>query len=248
VFAFLFGPDKVDFVSLEDALITFRCRKLYQVGSTIRIKTEVPTGTTSHTLQIPVNVRSVRRLESTKEFIVCGDVPSRSNPLEAVRQFIHTIDPDEYKGARRRPRYKFSLRTLSKDFPGFRALSIDFNSLGLQVETEGPLPEGKLVSLDLEIGKADRPQLLCQAIVRWCRPIERKRFLVGLEFVGLAEELTAELASFEELLVARANDDIGRKSIGFGELGEFHLPSYELKTPTSEVTTSDTPPPPPVSM
>ena len=217
MFGFLFGPDVVEFVSLDDRVMTFRCRKLYQIGQTARIKTDVPTAQGIKTVQVPVQIRTVRRVEASKEFICCGDVPAGSNQLEAVRLLIESLGQDDYKGARRRPRLKFSLRTMSKDFPGFRALSIDFNSLGLQVETEGPLENGRTVKLDMELGKSDRPRMLCEAIVRWCRPVDRRRYLVGLEFVGLDPELSEELTRFENLIINRQGDDITRKSIGFGE-------------------------------
>ena len=244
---FLFAPEVVEFVGLEDRKLTFRCKKAYKVGQTARIKVGIPTENGKHPLQLPVVVKAVRRLEDgSKNFIVTSEVPSKSNPLESIRAMVDSVAAQGVKGARRRPRYKLSLRTLSKDFPGFKAVSVDFNALGIQVQTEGPLPEGKEVTLDMELEKADLPHVLCKAVVRWWTQVERKRYLIGLEFIGISEELSAELKEFEEFIVTRQQGAVFQRTLGLGQVGEFDLPSVAPPLEASRsITLGLNPPPPP---
>lgn len=242
---FLFAPEVVEFVGLEDRRLTFRCKKSYKVGQTARIKISIPIQDGSHTMQLPVVVRSVRKLEDgTKHFLVASEVPSKANPLESIRDMVDSMAAQSGKGARRRPRYKLSLRTLSKDFPGFKALSVDFNALGIQVQTEGPLEQGKEVSLDMELEKADLPHVICKAVVRWCTQVERKRYLIGLEFIGISEELSAELQEFEKFIVARSQGEVFHRTLGLGQHGEFDLPSSAPVNETRTVSLGLNPPPP----
>ena len=250
---FLFAPETVEFVALEDRKLTFRCKKVYKVGQTARIKVGIPTDEGSQILQLPVVIRSARKLEDgSKQYVVASEVPSKANPLEAIRIMVDSVAAHGGKGARRRPRYKLSLRTLSKDFPGFKALSVDFNALGIQVQTEGPLPEGKEVSLDMELEKADLPHVLCKAVVRWCQQVERKRYLIGLEFVGIPQELEGELVDFEKFIVSRQQGEVFQRTLGLGQVGEFELPQYagtpEVRTVSLGVDLPaplQPPPPPP---
>ena len=245
VLDFLFPPDQVEFISLEDRRLTFKSKKSYKLRATARVRLSVPTKDGSHTLQLPVVVVNIRPLVGEKKkFIVVSEVPGGTQQLERIRQSLDESKVAEQDGAtaRRRPRYKLSVRLLSKDFPGFKALSVDFNALGLQLQTEGPVDESKELTFQMELGTANVPRILCRGKVCWCRQLERKRYLIGMAFVNLPKDIEQELEEFEKFLVSRQAAEIAQRTVlgatyGMEDMMAFN-PSIELPPPpSSEVAT-----------
>lgn len=222
VLDFLFSPETVEFLDLEEERkLTFRCKRTYKVGQTVRIRTEVPIGPKPgdrQKLQVPVVVTLVRPVPGKKkEFICQAEVPAGPKELAQVKEFLDSAPPaakpDAGVGARRRPRHTHALRLLSKELPGFRALSVDFNPLGLQLQAEGEVEPGKVLTLDIELELSTIPRVLCQGVVRWCRQLDRKRYLIGLEFVEMPPEILKDLETFEQFLLAKKNASVMQKQI-----------------------------------
>lgn len=248
MFDFLFPPDVVEFVSLVDRRLTFKCKKAYKAGQTVRVKFEVPTETGPQKMQIPVVVTSLRNVEGEKLRIAVSEVPMGSHHLAQIRQVLDSAKMAENTGAggRRRPRIRLSLRLLSKDLPGFKAISVDYNALGLQIQTEGEMERGKIIALNLELEGGNIPRVLCQAKVCWCQQVERKRFLIGLEFVNLPREIEQELEEFEKFLMARERVDVQQKTVlGSATAGDFEVYHGDQESRTLAVNLPSTPPPPP---
>lgn len=246
MFDFLFPPEVVEFVSLVDRRLTFKSKKTYKSGQTVRIKVDIPTDSGNQTIQIPVVVTSQRPIPGEKLRIAVSDVPTGSAQLAQIRQVmdIAAMTQNTGAGARRRARHRLSLRLLSKDFPGFKALSVDYNALGLQVQTEGELPQGKVIALNIELEGGNLPRVLCQAKVCWCTQVERKRYLIGLEFVNLPPEIEDELQDFERLLVQREKSDVQQKTVmGTVGVGEFEV--YRGDDEARQLGHQGPPPPPP---
>ena len=241
---FLFGPETVEFVELEDRKMTFQSKKGYKKGQTIRIRTVIPTEEGPETVQVPVSIVSCRKPESGKMFIVVGEVPGGNSQLMKVRMtFDAQASAEKGAGQRRRPRHKLSLRLLSKDLPGFKAISVDFNALGLQIQTEGPVPEGKELVVQMELDSSNLPKILARAVVRWVQQLERKRFLIGLEFMDLPAEIEKELEEFEKFVVQRQTGEVFQRTI----MNPNRPSDFELtyaKPEMRSVTLGETPPPP----
>lgn len=216
MFDFLFPPELVEFVSLVDRRLTFKTKKPMKSGQNVRIKVEIPTHTGPQVIQIPVVVTSQRPLAGEKnKRISVSEVPTGSQQLAQIRQVMDTAAMAENTGvgARRRPRHRLSLRLLSKDLPGFKALSVDYNALGLQIQTEGELPVGKIIALNIELEGGNMPRVLCQGKVCWCQPVERKRCMLGVEFINLPAEIEQELQDFERLLMDRERIDVQTRTV-----------------------------------
>lgn len=245
MFDFLFPPEVVEFVSLQDRRLTFKTKKAYKSGQTVRIRVEVPTQNGPQKVQIPVVVTSQRPVAGEKDRIVVSEVPMGSNQLAAIRQVMDTAKMVQNSGigARRRPRHRLSLRLLSKDLPGFKALSVDYNALGLQIQTEGEIPKDKILALNIELEGGNMPRVLCQGKVCWCTQVERKRYLIGVEFVNLPPEIEQELEDFEKLLVAREKTDIAQKTV-LGPEDAVYQGDPEARTLAVNLPSS--PPPPPI--
>jgi len=248
LFDFLFPPEVVEFVSLVDRRLTFKTKKAYKSGQTVRVKVEVPTENGPQNIQLPVVVTSQRPIPGERMRIAVSEVPMASNQLAQIRQIMDTAKMVENTGvgARRRPRHRLSLRLLSKDFPGFKALSVDYNALGLQIQTEGELEVGRVIALNIELEGGNMPRVICQGKVCWCTQVERKRYMIGLEFVNMPREIEQELEDFEKLLMAREKSDVQQKSVlGHASAGDFEV--YQGDQESRTIAIGSAPPPPPSS-
>lgn len=225
--------EKVQFLSIEERALTFKAKKAFKIGSrpTISISIPIPTGG-SEDFKLPVTITRVRQVG--KNAVVCtGLVPGAAHSVEQLRQILSGVDPnavaadpdaDDGDNMRRARRFHWSIRVLSKDLPGFRAISLDFNRLGVKLSTEGPAEIGKVISLMLEIETAKTHEVLCQGLVRWNKEINRRKYEVGVEFTELDPEVVRELENFERFLASRTEDDVAKRQVmdsGFYETEAF---------------------------
>ena len=180
-----------------------------------------------------------------KTRIVVSEVPTGSHQLAQIRQVMDQAQMAENTGvgARRRPRHRLSLRLLSKDLPGFKALSVDYNALGLQIQSEGEMPKDKIIALKIELEGGNMPRVLCQAKVCWCTQVERKRYMIGLEFINLPPEIEQELEDFEKLLITRERSDIQQKTC-VGTVGGSEFEVYRGDDEARSLASTPPPPPP----
>lgn len=211
--------EKVQFLGIEERALTFKSKKAFKVGSRPTISISIPIASGgAEDFKLPVTITKVR--EVGKGMVVCtGLVPGAAQNVEQLRQILSGVDPseeqladgDDGENMRRARRFNWSIRVLSKDLPGFRAISLDFNRLGLKLSTEGPAELGSIISLMLEIETAKTREVLCQGLVRWNKEIARRKYEVGVEFTELEPEVAKELAHFEDFLEARMQDDIAKR-------------------------------------
>lgn len=224
IFSWFQRTEKVQFMAIEDRALTFKSRKTFKVGSRPTISIAIPIASGgAEDFKLPVTITKVRQVGPNA--VVCtGLVPGAAKSVEHLRQILHGLDPnagfaavndevDDSDSMRRAPRYSWSIRVLSKDLPGFRAISLDFNRLGLKLSTEGAVEENKTITMMLEIETAKTRELLCQGVVRWTRELGRRKYEVGIEFTELDESVARELENFESFLADRQTGDVAKKSI-----------------------------------
>ena len=218
--------EKVQFLAIEDRALTFKSKKAFKVGSrpTIAIAIPIASGG-AEDFKLPVTITKVRQV-GPKAVVCTGLVPGAAKSVEHLRQILHGLDPntnsnpaaleevvDDSDSMRRAPRYTWSIRVLSKDLPGFRAISLDFNRLGVKLSTEGAVEENKAITMMLEIETAKTRELLCQGVVRWSRELGRRKYEVGIEFTELNEVVAKELENFESFLAERQQGDVAKRTI-----------------------------------
>jgi hypothetical protein len=214
--------EKVQFLSIEERALTFKAKKAFKIGSRPTISISIPVASGgSEDFKLPVTITRVRQVG--KGAVVCtGLVPGAAQNVEQLRQILSGVDPnapdpfadgDDGENMRRARRFHWSIRVLSKDLPGFRAISLDFNRLGVKLSTEGPAEIGKVISLMLEIETAKTHEVLCQGLVRWNKEITRRKYEVGVEFTELDPEVVRELENFERFLEGRGNDDVAKRQV-----------------------------------
>lgn len=207
--------EKVQFLAIEDRALTFKAKKAFKIGARPTISISIPIASGGYEdFKLPVTITKVR--QAGKGVVVCtGLVPGAAQSVEHLRQLLsglqtphETGDGDDGENMRRARRYQWSIRVLSKDLPGFRAISLDFNRLGVKLSTEGPAELGSVISLMLEIETAKAHEVLCQGLVRWNKEINRRKYEVGVEFTELDAEVAKELEHFEQFLEARSTEDV----------------------------------------
>lgn len=214
--------EKVQFLAIEDRALTFKSRKSFKIGSRPTISISIPIASGgAEDFKLPVTITRVRQVG--KNSVVCtGLVPGAAHNVEQLRQILSGVDPtaaegfaepDDGENMRRARRFHWSIRVLSKDLPGFRAISLDFNRLGVKLSTEGPAEIGKIISLMLEIETAKTHEVLCQGLVRWNKEVNRRKYEVGIEFTELDPEVAKELEHFERFLESRSHDDVAKRQV-----------------------------------
>lgn len=213
--------EKVQFLNIEGRALTFKANKIFKVGARPTISIAIPVSTGGiEEFKLPVTIKRVRQA-GPKASICTGDVPGAAQSIEHLRQILRGLDPNQKEisveeaedNMRRARRYDWSLRVLSKELPGFRAVSLDFNRLGLKLSTEGPAEEGSIITMMLEIETAKTHEVLCQGLVRWSREIARRKWEIGVEFQELDPAVAKELENFEQFLESRLGDDIAKRQV-----------------------------------
>ena len=221
MFGWLFKPELVEFLKIEDRSLTFKSKKHYKLRAQPTIQLEIPVGEEQQQFKLPVTITNVREL-TRGQYIYTGTVPGAAQSVEHLRQLLEGLDPtagkivegdEDFANARKAPRYPWSIRILSKDLVGFRGVTMDFNRLGIKVQTEGPVDVDKPMAMTLQVETSEIPELLCQGVVRWCREAGRKRFEVGVEFVDLDPDVAQQFEEFEKFLESRQTDDVTRRQM-----------------------------------
>lgn len=221
IFSWFQRVEKVQFMAIEGRALTFKSKKTFKVGSRPTISIAIPIASGgAEDFKLPVTISKVRQVGPNA--VVCtGMVPGAAKSVEHLRQILHGLDPTagaasddiDDDSMRRAPRYQWSIRVLSKDLPGFRAVSLDFNRLGVKLSTEGSVEENKVITMMLEIETAQTRELLCQGLIRWCKETGRRKYEVGIEFTELDTVVAQELENFESFLAERQTGDIAKRSI-----------------------------------
>ena len=222
IFSWFQRVEKVQFMAIEGRSLTFKSRKTFKVGSRPTISIAIPIASGgAEDFKLPVTISKVRQVGPNA--VVCtGMVPGAAKSVEHLRQILHGLDPnavpsedelDDSDSMRRAPRYQWSIRVLSKDLPGFRAISLDFNRLGVKLSTEGKVEENKIITMMLEIETTKNREVLCQGLIRWCKETGRRKYEVAVEFTDLDREVAQELENFESFLADRQAGDVSKRAL-----------------------------------
>lgn len=111
------------------------------------------------------------------------------------------------------PRIDCHLCVISRDLPGYRAMTIDISEGGLQVEAPARVALGNSVLLRIEFDTAKLPALEATATVAWCSKVERGRYRIGLQFKSLDEKGGELIGMYRELLERRSKTSLSVRAI-----------------------------------
>lgn len=181
----LFGPEKVEYIDLFDTTLTFRSkRKKHKPGHVSKIALQVFLGEEMQSLKMEVVVDSVRELPDRSVLVISHIL---GNP-EETQNFLTIIEtaakPDMGKLARRSERIPISVRCLSHQLPGFRAVTTDLSLHGAQLQCEGLIDIGTVLDITFEFELADLPKLTLRGVAVWSvqEDQRRKAYRAGVEF------------------------------------------------------------------
>lgn len=190
----LFGPEKVEYVDLSEAVLTYRSRKKkHKIGSAVKIGLLIPMDGAVQTLKLEVVIDSFRALPDATSLVI-GHVLAQPDELDGLGGLLSNVPrPDLGRLARRSERLAIGIRMLSQQLPGFRAVTVDLSLHGAQIQCEGLLEVGTYMNVTLELEMPDMPKLSLQALVVWARAEEerRKAYRAGLEFTQQHPEVQA---------------------------------------------------------
>ncbi len=106
-------------------------------------------------------------------------------------------------------RHEASYRVMSRDLPGFSAITADLSRTGVQLETTGPLEVDATLVLSLEFDKEELADFSCPASVVWCKQDGvSRRFRVGLTFTPQTDDEKRNLSLMATVLQARTEADL----------------------------------------
>lgn len=107
-------------------------------------------------------------------------------------------------------RHDCSVRVMSRQLPGFRAITLDVSSSGLQLETQGLLEKGLVLELKLEFDREELPDFTVPAEVMWAKRDGERRshFLAGLRFQPQTDQERLNLARMAAVIETRSEADL----------------------------------------
>ncbi len=223
----LFGPEKVDFIDLTEAVHTYRSKKKkHRIGDVSKINLQVLLEGQMTSLPLEVVIDSARQLPD-KSFLVIGTILANHEQLSQYMTIFETVPrPDIGRLARRSERIPIGIRVLSQQLPGFRAVTTDLSLHGAQIQCEALLELNIYLNLTLELEMPDLPKLTLQGLVVWARAEEerRKAFRAGIEFTQQHPEVQALWEKAYYRLLKMQGGSVMHRSMG---AADFPAPPEE---------------------
>ena len=199
-------------------VVTFRSRKKRAPGTSTKVRFVLNVNGKPQNLDLAVNVITCRPFGAGPGFVCVGrlDVPEAK-----VRSTEDTLNKFAQRAnlgpkARRSPRYQMSLRVMSRDLPGFGAVTVDISLHGVQMTTHGPVSQGTLVDFTVELDVASVSQHLnLRGRVVWCYQIPQSRGCnAGVEYIDVDEPTREMLEKYLKALAERQRSDVMQRTIG----------------------------------
>lgn len=216
----LFGPEKVEYIDLSEAVLTYRSRKKkHKVGSVVKIGLLVPLEGEVQTLKLEIVLDSFRPLPDGTTLVI-GHVVAQPAELAGLAELMANVPrPDLGRLARRSERIPIGIRMLSQQLPGFRAVTVDLSLHGAQIQCEGLLELNSYMNVTLELEMPDLSKLGLQALVVWSRAEEerRKAYRAGLEFTQQHPEVQALWNKAYGRLLKMQNQSVLHKTMSNSE-------------------------------
>ncbi len=180
-------------IQVDGQFVLVRSRRAMKVGRVASLRVAYPDRRRSSVFTMMTD--SCRPLESGG-FAVSGRIVSGTVVPEGQAPFTDSA-------LRAHPRLDCHICVLSKDLPGYRAVTVDFSVGGLQLELSEKVAVGQDVLLRLEFDVASIAPVDCRARVAWCQPKDRSRYRLGLQFHHLDGRVRQSLEQYERILTGR---------------------------------------------
>ena len=229
----LFGPEVVQFIEMSGPRLTFLSTRAKKPGTAMKVRLNL-VGYKTNRVDIPLNVVSSQPSAGGKGHLCVGSLEMAEEHLYQLEDLLYSygVRPDLGEAARRSPRLTISLKTVSRDLPGYNCVTVDISRHGVRLSIHGSVRQGALVNLAMDTDIAGVQTMnLCGRVV-WCRenPGKGKGHQLGVDFVGLTSTQCETLEYYSKMVAGRNRGDVMHRQIADGELtapdsGAFHLPS-----------------------
>lgn len=220
------GP-VMDYIDNQESVVVLRSRRQYKPGREVSVRIAVPGNRPAPTRVV---VKSCRPLE-TGGYAVSAFLPTGAQ-IEDVETNVDTATDAALRSS---PRLECHICVLSKDLPGYRAVTVDYSCGGVQLEVPGEVEPGASVLVRLEFDVNTLPALECKARVAWCSAYDRKNYRVGLQFVDLDAKAREVLDRFEQILLGRDDTPILHRLL-FGDEGQPALENAVAEQAPAKIT------------
>lgn len=218
----LFAPETVAYIDLRSGILTFLSKKRRSLGGSTKVRLSVPGQPKPQNYDIPVSIISVRQVTAVSGFICVAHVLVDETRYPALEETLKRIPvrPDLGLAARRSARFSVSLRVMSRELPGFGAVTVDISNHGVRLATHGPVTEGNYMRLTIELDVGSmNPHLPIPGKAVWSRPDPRsKGHFVGVEFCDIEPQVQDHLNRYMRSLSDRMGGDVMHRSISDGEV------------------------------
>ena len=218
----LFAPETVDYIDLRSGIITFLSKKKRPLGGSAKVRLAIPQDGKHKNLDVSVSLVNVRTSHGVKGFICVGHLLVDEALYPQVEAALRTISvkPELGLAARRSVRYPISLRVMSRELPGFGAVTVDMSNHGARLACHGQVAEGAMVRLTLELDVGSmHSHLPVPAKCIWSRPDARgKGHIVGVEFCDMEPAAHDLLTRYMKSLADRMGGDVMHRTISDGEV------------------------------
>lgn len=215
----IFAPETVQFIDMKDAVITFLTARKKTPGQTIKVRFVLPNAPKPHRLDITVKVTAVRMEGQTHVCVALVLAPESALPQieDLLRSF--GMRADLGFAGRRSARLPISLRVMSRELPGYGAVTVDISEHGVKLNCHGVVKQGLHAYLVIESDVASVENLSLRARAIWCRENPSgKGYLVGCEFYDVNAAQQDALYRYCKSLAARLRGDVMHRQIADGEM------------------------------
>jgi hypothetical protein len=89
---------------------------------------------------------------------------------------------------RRSPRIQTAFQVMSRQLPGYKAISTNISMTGIQLDVREEVKIGTRIQMKLDFDDFRFHEVNCEGEVKWCRPGEERDWLIGIAFVTLSEQ------------------------------------------------------------
>ena len=107
-------------------------------------------------------------------------------------------------------RHDVTVRVMSRDIPGYRAITLDISQSGVQLQSSTALEEGLQPELNFEFDRDELEDFSCVAEVVWSKQDgeNRAKFNSGLRFMPADDDQIRNLSRMATILQVRSEADL----------------------------------------
>jgi hypothetical protein len=195
---FLSTPTEYEAVQVTDIdakSLWFHSPHAYKANTALNTRLAVPLLAVGNSIVVDVRATVQKCDEADKGYEIQArfkDLPPRLRPL-----LEKALEQERRKAAR----FKRAFQVVSRDLPGYRAISVDVSAVGIGLNSAADVPIGSSIELWLDLddtptpGESPTRRMVLVRIVHSTQQIDN-RYRIGAEFEGMSDSVAAALFAY----------------------------------------------------